>query len=71
MIDYIEYMGYDVEIKDKDGDIFKGKLISYDHGYDEETEVDYDSLGIEIYKRAYIVVIPIPDIKEFKVIEEQ
>lgn len=50
MIDYIEYMGYDVEIKDKDGDIFKGKLISYDHGYDEEPEVDYDSLGIQIYK---------------------
>ncbi|MCI6191104.1 MAG: hypothetical protein MSA89_12255 [Clostridium sp.] len=70
MIDYIEYMGYDVEIKDKDGDIFKGKLISYDHGYDEEPEVDYDSLGIQIYEEACIV-IPIPDIREFKVIEEQ
>ena len=31
-------------------EIFKGKLISYDHGYDEEPEVDYDSLEIQIYK---------------------
>lgn len=64
MINYIDYMGYDVEVKDKDGDIFKGKLISYDHGYDEEPEVDYDSM----FAKGYCLKIPIPNIKEFKVI---
>ena len=68
MINYIDYMGYDVEVKDKDGDIFKGKLISYDHGYDEEPEVDNDSIGI--LQEEYCLIKPIPDIKEFKVIEE-
>lgn len=68
MINYINYMGYDVEVKDKDGDIFKGKLISYAHGYDEEPEVDYDSIGI--LQEEYCLIIPIPDIKEFKVIED-
>lgn len=69
MINYIDYMGYDVEVKDKDGDIFKSKLISYDHGYDEEPEVDYDSIGISLQK-GYCLKIPIPDIEEFKVIED-
>ena len=62
-------MGYVVEIKDKDGDVYKGELISYDCGYDEEPEVDYDSVGIRLQK-GYCLTIPIPDIKEFKVIEE-
>lgn len=69
MINYIDYMGYDVEVKDKDGDIFKGKLISYDHGYDEEPEVDYDSIRISLQK-GYYLIIPIPNVKEFKVIED-
>ena len=68
MINYIDYMGYDVEVKVKDGNVFKGKLISYDHGYDEDPEVDYDSIGI--LQEEYCLTIPLPDIKEFKVIED-
>ena len=69
MINYIDYIGYDIEIKDKDGDYFCGKLISYSHGYDEEPEVDYDSIGIRLQK-GYCLTIPIPDIKEFKVTDQ-
>ena len=68
MINYIDYIGCNVKIKDSNGKIFKGEFISYDHGYDEEPEVDYDSIGIRLQK-GYCLTIPIPDIKEFKVIE--
>lgn len=68
MIYYPDYIGHMVKIKDKDGDIFQGILISYDHGYDEEPEVDYDSIGIQISK-GYCLTIPIPTIKEFEVLE--
>lgn len=68
MIYYPDYIGYTIKIKDKDGDIFQGVLMSYSHGYDEDPEVEYDSIGIQI-KKGYLVLIPIPDIIEFKLLE--
>lgn len=71
MIYYPDYMGRKVKVVDKDGAIFEGALISYGHGYDEEPEVDYDSIGIKpTGTEGYCISIPIPDIKEFEILED-
>lgn len=67
MIDYHDYIGKKIKIKDKDGDITEGLLISYEVG--EMEDKDFDSIGIEQVGKGYIIDIPIPDIKEFKVID--
>lgn len=70
VIHYQDYIGYRVKVKDKDGDIIEGTLITYEHGYDEEPEVDYDTLGIQpIGVKGYYIGIPVTDIEEFEVLE--
>lgn len=69
MIYYPDYMGFTVKVIDNDNNIIEGTLISYDHGYDEEPEVDYDSISIKPTKKGYCITIPIIDIIEFEVIE--
>lgn len=68
MIDYHDYMGDKVRVIDKDGDVIEGRLVSYEVGVMEDK--DYDSIGLDQEDKGYIIDIPIPDIKEFKVIEE-
>lgn len=70
MIYYPDYMGYQVKVTDKNGVVTEGVLISYDHGYDEQPEVDYDSIGIQrTGAKGYYIGIPIPDIIKFEVLD--
>lgn len=67
MIDYHDFIGEKVKITDKDGDVIEGIAISYEVG--EMEDKDYDSLGIQQVGKGYIIDVPIPDIKQFEVLE--
>ena len=67
MIDYHDYIGKHVWIRQKDGKEIEGEIIGYEVGIVEDK--DYDSIDVSP-KEGYYIGIPIPDIKEFKVIEE-
>lgn len=50
--------------------VTEGILISYDHGYDEQPEVDYDSISIKpAGTKGYCVGITIPDIIKSEVLD--
>ena len=47
----------------------EGTIISYDVGL--EDDLDYDSIGIKLTGTdGYCIVVPIPDIVEFKVLDD-
>lgn len=67
MIDYHDYIGEHVWIKQKNGKEIKGEIIGYEVGIVEDK--DYDLIDVSP-KEGYSIGIPIPEIKEFKVLEK-
>ena len=64
MIDYHNYVGEYVKIKQKNGKEIEGKVIGYEVGIVEDK--DYDSIDVSP-KKGYAIGIPILDIEEIKV----
>jgi len=70
MVDYYKYIGHKVRVIDKDGEVYEGIMLTYEYGYEEDPEVDYDSIGIKpTGTQGYYIGIPIPDIEKFEVLD--
>lgn len=65
-LDYHDYIGEHVWIKQKNGKEIEGDIIGYEVGIVEDR--DYDLIDVSP-EEGYSIGIPIPDIIKFKVLE--